>query len=636
MAARKTSALPTRIWKFTARFASREDERLAFDLLRTSRRYYNRLVEIERQRVADFGAIRRRHAPELAAADDAWSELDQQIEFIYREAKGARKEHFEANDGEKRRVLPAEYQARVDAIKRDQKAVSAAAKVHRADFAALLTPAQEEQRRRSTERANGGGPRIKSHANADTLAEMLVEDAWSPAWKEIAKTDAIAHAALLRARNECSLPSGTYLGVEEAFGRAKTDSSPRPPSFRRFTGEGRLQVQLRDVEWSGIVAGLPACSVRPVVPDPNRKGDQSRMMVMRLNQSIPRGAEQAITLTTKMHRSIPADAAVKWAAIMVRKVGNRHVVEVQFTLEHASFAEAKRPAGERAPEHIKIGWAGVDGGVRIAHWPGGDVVVPTAILDQHDHANAIGAASDRHWNTAKKLLRRIMRHGPHRLTAWHRMLSDRARQMMREACDGYARYVLGDGAKSLWVEWVQDRKSRGEDLYCMPRLMQAWLARRLIVTVEARLAFWCLAWAKKDAHLCQFAIESERRFGHRRDAFMRTTAIRIATEFSSITVDDYNIAALKKLDPLTMPGEMVRDRAQAQLHSAAPGRFREILREVMGPRCVPCERSGDAQTAGVARSTGKQARKRGGKVGVVTDGAAPDGASRGAVANAAE
>lgn len=583
-------------------------------------------MEIERQRVADFGAIRRRYAPELAAADDAWSDLDERIESVYREAKRARTEHFIANDGEKRRVLPPEFQLRVDALRGDQRAVSAAAKVHRADFAALLAPAQAEQRRRSTERAAGGGPRVKGECNAAVLKEMLAED-WSAVWKEIAASDDIAHKAQLRARNECGLPTGTYLGIEESFARAKKDAAPRAPSFRGFRGQGKLQVQLRNMSFADLVAGAPACSIRPCTHDPSRKGNQSRMMVVRMDQSIPRGAKQALTLTCKMHRTPPHDAEVKWACLVIRRIGTRSTVEVQFTLEHQSFAEPKRPAGSRVPEHIKVGWSGVNDGIRVAHWPGGEVVVPERILRQHDHANAITSAADAHFVKAKRLLRKWIERGPNHLNAWHRILSDRARADLRYACEEYARFVLGNEQLTvLWDAWVADRKARGEDLYCMPRMMRRWVASRSprgIPIQIAALAFWAWSWVRKDAHMMQFAIDSERRFEHRRDAFMRGEAIRIATEFAGVTVDDYSIADLKRLDPLTMPGEMVRDRAQAQLHSAAPGRFREILREVMGSRCVPCERSGDVKSTGVARKPRKQARN------------APDH-GQGAVASAAE
>ena len=66
MAARKTSELPTRIWSFHAH-APVDGAALATEIGWRSGRYYNRLVEIERARHARYGAIRRRHMPELAA-----------------------------------------------------------------------------------------------------------------------------------------------------------------------------------------------------------------------------------------------------------------------------------------------------------------------------------------------------------------------------------------------------------------------------------------------------------------------------------------------------------------------------------------------------------------------------------------
>ena len=78
-------------------------------------------------------------------------------------------------------------------------------------------------------------------------------------------------------------------------------------------------------------------------------------------------------------------------------------------------------------------------------------------------------------------------------------------------------------------------------------------------------------------------------------------AIRIATEYETVTIGNYKIDKLKELEPLTMPGTGVRDLAQWQLQAAAPGRFREILIDVMGPRCTPCERPSDEQKTVHAR-----------------------------------
>ena len=75
MAARKTSELPTRIWKFACEIEPGTMP-AAMNILYRSSRYYNKLVEIERARHERFVKIRRKHAPELAAMEDRWQALD--------------------------------------------------------------------------------------------------------------------------------------------------------------------------------------------------------------------------------------------------------------------------------------------------------------------------------------------------------------------------------------------------------------------------------------------------------------------------------------------------------------------------------------------------------------------------------
>lgn len=597
MGARKTSTKPTRTWKFSARV---EDPEAVREMLFVANRYYNALVAIERARHGRFVAIRRCHAPELAALEDEWERLDEQIEEVYRAVKRERQTHWRETDGEKRRLMPPAAEAQIATLKAEQKRVSEAAKTHRAAFKTLLEPGREAAKRRSTERAAGGGPRTKSAANAAVLAEMVVEPQWGAAWTELARSDDQAHRATLAARESCGLATGTYLQIEEAVQRAKKDSAPHPPRFHRFDGSGRLAVQVRDSTYADALAGLTRIAISPAPRLEGKRGDQSRIVCVLLDQSVPRGERRKIAMTAKLHRVPPSDADIKWAALMVRRIGARTVYELQLTLEHKSFAESKRPAGQRASEHIAIGWARVDGGVRVAHWSSGDVVVPDTVLAQHEHAAAITSAADRHFERAKRMLHAWMRGGPHRITTWHRMLSDRDRAMLRRICVEYARHVLGD-VSALWSAWKAERLPRGEDLFASACVARRWLAARGIVEQSARAAWWLYTWARKDEHLCQYAVDSARRFQARRDAFFRREAIRVATEYETVTVDSYKIAGLRELPSLTMPGDMPRDQAQHNATAAAPGRFRELLVEVMGPRCTPCERSGGEQKAEGAR-----------------------------------
>ena len=496
--------------------------------------------------------------------------------------------------------MPPEFQAKIDALKADQKRVSEDSTAHRDAFAAILKPGNDAFKQRTEDRAKAAtapgvkvGARTKGNANVAVLAEMLAEDTWHPIWKEIKRSDDEAHKLELEARASSKLPTGTYQKIDDAFQRAKKDSSPRAPRFHGLRGTGLLSVQ---VVGKRTYSQFAAESVRQSPHDPTKQGDQSRMKIVTLDQSIPRDVRQAIVATVKMHRDPPADAIVKWASWVVGRIGNRTTLELQLTLEHASFSESKRPAGARAPEHVQIGWSRVNNGIRVAHWPGGEVVVPEKILSQHTHACLITSAADKVFFRAKKFIRRLMRRGPYQVSGWHLLLSDRRRRSMRRWCFEYAEYVLGaKRADEMWCTWVANRKRAprspdhtSNDLYAASTVLRS----AFNLNDEDAVALWCFVWAQKDKHLSQYAVDSAQRFENRRDMFFRLEAIRISTEFAELTVDDYDIASLKKLDPVSMPNDF-RDHIQLQLHMAAPGRFREILKEVMGPRCVPCKRPGD-------------------------------------------
>lgn len=631
MAARKTSTKPTRIWEIACapeRVVSTTSSAVSVrEIAWRSNRYYNALVRIERDRWDRFAATRRRYAPELAALEDEWTRLDERAQEVLRGVKRERQAHWREH-GEKRRILSKDAKAKLDALDADKRLVSDAAKGLRKEFKALLSVAQDEFKRRSTERANGGASHIKAAANAAVLAEMLDEAEWPDAWKETARTDDAAHAAMLAARAACRLPSGTYSQVEAAFtvARQKSAKGGHPPRFSRLRDEAKFAVQLPlGTTYGDIIAGkCRRVSIVDTHTDGKPTVTSRRVVKVSLDQSIPRGEKCRVVMTTRLQREPPLDAEVKWVWIIMRPAGNQTVFALQFTLESDTFAVSASPRGTRPPEHVRIGWAHVDGGVRIAHWPSGDVVVPDATLGIYEHARSIESVADFQFVLTKRRLRLWMRGGPHRLTAWHFMISDRSRSHLRSYCEAYASWALGGRGNllRLWREWVRDRKSRGEDLYSSSwRVHREWLRARGIHGQEEHVAFAAYTWARKDAHLLEVYKNLRRKFENVRNDFFRREARRIASEYESITVDNYAIATLRELPSLTMSGDAPREQSQHNAHAVAPGRFREVLRSVMGDRCTPCERSRGEADAGTAR---KQIRRQKGGSKKNHDAAATD------------
>lgn len=604
MTKRKTSTKPTRIWKFSARLETPE---VAREILWRKGRYYNTLVEIERARHDRYGAIRAHYAPDLAALEKQWEELDDQIFELYREAKRDRQSHWRDSGGEKARLLPPEYGARKLALDQTKRAIADQSKPLRAGFAALIEPARSEYKRRTKELAGEAGPRTRSLVNARVLSEMLEEEWWHPAWKDIARSDAQAHERLLAARAHCRLYAGTYLDVESAFARAKEDSAPRAPRFKRALFEGKIQVQLKQgATWSSIGASdrlkIAIIASRPGV------SKRCNMRRVTLDQSV--GDDRlVVSATCRLHRLPPGDAEVKWLSLMIRP---RRGSELQVTLEHESFAEPKRPAGVESPVHVCLGWgrSGLD--LRVARLVRGAEVIdevhcPERIASQKRYGESVEAFGDKLRGRALRTLRRVLHLTGNRVTHWRALETDRHRAWLRRQCEGYAQHVLGDEAVRVrWREWQRDRRARGVDLYASIRELRATMPGPEV------FAWWCWIWARKDHHLEQLASDSRRRFQNRRDAHYRAEAIRISTRFERVSVDNYSIAKLKELEPLTMPGTGVRELGQSQLHAAAPGRFREILLEVMGPRGSSCERPSDAKNPlGARAKKAKQKRASG-------------------------
>jgi hypothetical protein len=264
-------------------------------------------------------------------------------------------------------------------------------------------------------------------------------------------------------------------------------------------------------------------------------------------------------------------------------------------LEHSSFAEPKRPAGIGDGGHVRIGWAEGRPGVCVATWPDGSLIIPHRMMRRSMRPHLLVGHADAHFEQVKRVLSRWTG-----LTHWHWCQSERRRISVRQFCVEFAR--LHDVAKH-WEAW---RNSKPADLFVPLPEADRWIRSRGVTSTHARLAWWLFTWARKDIHLRQWAADAQAGFDNARDAFFREAAIRLSTQFETLTVDCYDIADLKKQPELKMRSDTyVPPHVRYNLHHAAPGRFREILVEVMGPRCPESERSGGLEKPVTAREPAK-------------------------------
>lgn len=158
-------------------------------------------------------------------------------------------------------------------------------------------------------------------------AKVVAKEELAPLY---AAVDEAAHVRRLAARKACGVYWGTYLVVEQAYDQARKSSATpgrdwgKCPSFRRWSGAGAVAVQIQ--------GGLPCADVF---------GDDTRIRVDPLppnayDSSVPRGQRNRLQRTVLhlrvgsdenrapvwaewplyMHRPLPDGAVIKWAKII--------------------------------------------------------------------------------------------------------------------------------------------------------------------------------------------------------------------------------------------------------------------------------------------------------------------------------
>lgn len=584
---RKTSAAPTRIWAFHSQGPT-VGAPVAAQIGRDSQHYYNALIAIERERADRFRAIRAAWSPELGTLEDAAMACAEDAEALFARVRRERGDDFAAHKIARNELTQAE-RAELEAIDDRKSAIDAQAKALRAEYAALLAPGKAERQQRSER--EGSAPRIKERVNAEVLAEMLAEPEWSAEWKRVAQSDAdalAAHKALRAAYKDRLGTPATYLRVEEAVARAKTDRLPLPPRFRPADGRVSIAVQGRGgASFAAFCAGgIHGMRLRHTARD----GDPRYWTL-----EITTRTGERIDAPVKLHRQPPADAIVKWAVLSGWRQGDRMRWECQLTLEAPSFAAPNPTYAPRedaaALGHVRMRWSRVSGGVMIAEVDDDPIVVPDEILRQATHAASIRAAADAHMDRVVRVLRIV-----HRMRGWTFPRVERVRRRERRLLLRRVCLEIGerDGAAMHWRAWLSDRKASGDDLFASLRVTREWLVRRTGgASPELALSFWLYTWARKDAHLRQYEADSMRRFEARRDAFFRAAVWRVARSTERITVDTTPIAQLRERTPVSTPDD---PRGNREIQYGGPGTFRALLREVMG------ERASDAQKPATART----------------------------------
>lgn len=374
---RKTSLLPSRVYKFYLRPPESETAAVVDQLCVQSRIHYNKLITIERVRRAKYRSLRSSMFPELAALEREHAESDKTCDAIA-------------------------------ATIQTQKSVTRSRKVD-GSLKAALTEASAH-RKTVYERLKT----VRATADADSALK-----------EKAAEFDLLAKAAIKALRKE--LYWGTYLLVEANAQRAKTDAAgdPKYDEAPAHLFKARLGVHFNH----GISVGELATDTRmqilplnreskPGKPIGEKRREREKLLRFRLGTTEDKKPLWG-TFAMQMHRPLPADARIKDAYI-TRRSHNVHVpwkYELCIVCESKEFFPIPQPERRSKTCHINFGWRYRDGDLRVAYLKDDtgerEILLPANLLSRRHKAEELrGLCADK-WNIAKAALAAWMREHEH-------------------------------------------------------------------------------------------------------------------------------------------------------------------------------------------------------------------------------
>lgn len=615
MPKRKTSETPTRIMKFGCLppdvGAAEFDEQL-----RLAHRYRNKLVEIERARRARFREIRLKHCPGLGEIEAEVASLTEQIDQGYERARQVKhwerrvaeilRDNSEADLGDlpERIAKGQAAAAELPVLKEKRKALNQSATEQRKAYEVLLRGPREAYKARAKELAAGGATHVKARANAQTLEQMLTEPEWPAAWKESVQADVLYADMVKTARKQSGVAPGTYLMIDAAMEASKRDAESEI-RFVRFTGEGRIAVQLRDTSTDDVRAGDStflrlAPGPKPTKPGAKYKPDEYQRVSIRVGSvgRTPIWTE----LPVWIHRPIPK-GEVKWAWILVRRQGPRLVYQLQLTIEtEERLRPERRGSGTVA---VNFGWCQTVKGLRVGYAVGSDgfeqsIEADPKSLQLFAFCDSLRSIADRHFDETRAAITAWRGEGhaePEWLAEavlfmshwqWHGKLVRLAERWRDEA-------LGSDRSTAIWRKWFEARRSRKLDLFCGYAEFSDWLSRDAEyweLEESARFAMWLELWRQKDTHLWAWEANERKHAIRRRDQAYRLAAIRLAERYEFFVYDTTDFSKLALREPEEWEArEDTGPTARHQRMVASPSEFRTDLLDVFEARVIKVDKN---------------------------------------------
>lgn len=478
-------------------------------------KYYNRLIELNREH-------RQRRDETMRAICPDWDAVQQAVDQAVAEVERIVDEIRAANAKARRKVATKEDAARLKVAKAARKEAWEKRKVARAivaDHAATQVALGKLAIEYNGELV-GDGPRRKGGQLKD-------------------------------ARASCGVYWGTYLRVESAVEAAikKSIGLPRFKSWNHGEGSVAVQVQL-GATWPELLSG--AGKVGGLIGRVSiRMRGKHRAPIATFWMRVGQEKADRIEIDVSWHRELPADAKIMGVALVRRPLAPhrmsdgkwhmRYEWSLQFTLRTNSVKERAK-SGKCG---IDVGWRLMEDGLRVAYVAGDDggieeLRLPARLLSLREKGESLQAIRDRNWNAIIE-----------KVADWKAAKGDSLPEWFREAT-------------KFMTHW----RGKGK----LIRVLDEWREKRIDGDEEIVAAVQ--AWREQDTHLWQWQSACERQFRDRRKALYRQFAAKIRKSYHTVVVEECDWS---KLARKAAPTDNTVDLTKWYMRAASIGMLRTLL-----------------------------------------------------------
>lgn len=362
-----------------------------------------------------------------------------------------------------------------------------------------------------------------------------------------------------RLRSECEVYWGTYLIVEKSMQYSRSGA---PPKFHRWDGNATIAVQLQH--------GLS--------PAEALAGQDNRLRIQMLDNcravawlrigSTENREPVWTTVPFTMHRPLPKTSRIKWASLVLRRVGTNKEWAVQFDLNGLDA-----PVQDTALTHtvgIDVGWRLKPEGLRVAYWIGsdnreGELVIPLGRLERWAYCEKLQSVRDLHFNVVREFL-----------AAW--AAEQELPDWFVERTETLTQWRSARRLASLVWHWKFNRFPLDANIHPAATQLRRSLHLHEKHYGYPESAFDLMeAWRKKDKHLYDWLAWQRKNNERWRDHFYRNFVTEINKGYCAVKVEDCNWAQMMK----TVPPEKLETAAGARKYQrvASVGRLIMLLKE---------------------------------------------------------